>query len=41
MHHQRIEKIFSKAMGNYAYQMRHNDKAVLREAVNYIHAEAE
>ena len=41
MHHQRIEKVFSKAMGNYAYQMRHQDKAALREAVNYIHAEAE
>ncbi|HTV68303.1 MAG TPA: carboxylate--amine ligase, partial [Rhizobiaceae bacterium] len=40
-HHQRIEKIFSKAMGNYAYQMRHADKAALREAVNFIHAEAE
>jgi len=41
MHHQRIEAVFSKAMGNYAYQMRHADKAVLREAVDYIHALAE
>ncbi|MBX3579753.1 MAG: ATP-grasp domain-containing protein [Rhizobiaceae bacterium] len=41
MHHQRIEDIFSKAMGNYAYQMRHKDKAALRAAVDYIHAEAE
>ncbi|WP_274626476.1 ATP-grasp domain-containing protein [Arvimicrobium flavum] len=38
--HQPIEKIFSKAMGNFAYQMRSKNLADLREAVRYIHAEA-
>jgi biotin carboxylase len=39
VHHQPIEKVFSRAMGNYAYQMRSKDEAALREAVAYIHAE--
>lgn len=38
--HNEIEKIFSKAMGNYAYQLRSKDPATLREAVKYIHEEA-
>lgn len=38
VHHQAIEKVFSRAMGNYAYQMRSTDKNALREAVNFIHA---
>ena len=39
VHHQPIEKVFSKAMGNYAYQMRSKDRAALRAAVDFIHAE--
>jgi len=39
VHHQPIEKVFSRAMGNYAYQMRSKDEAALRAAVAYIHAE--
>ncbi|EBU7498149.1 carboxylate--amine ligase, partial [Salmonella enterica subsp. enterica serovar Typhi] len=38
--HNAIEPIFSKAMGNYAYQLRAEDPKVLRAAVNYIHEEA-
>jgi hypothetical protein len=40
MHHAAIEKVFSRAMGNYAYQMRSKDPDKLREAVRYIHEEA-
>jgi carbamoylphosphate synthase large subunit len=39
LHHQPIEKVFSKAMGNYAYQMRSKDLTALRAAVDFIHAE--
>ena len=39
IHHQPIEKVFSKAMGNYAYQMRSTDRAALRAAIDFIHAE--
>lgn len=38
--HNAIEPIFSRAMGNYAYQLRSTDRSALREAVNYIHQEA-
>lgn len=38
--HNVIEPIFSRAMGNYAYQLRSTDPSALREAVNYIHQEA-
>jgi hypothetical protein len=38
VHHQPIEKVFSKAMGDYAYQMRAEDPAELRTAIDYIHA---
>ena len=38
--HNAIEPIFSRAMGNYAYQLRSTDPSTLREAVNYIHQEA-
>jgi biotin carboxylase len=37
--HNAIEPIFSRAMGNYAYQMRSTDPRALREAVAYIHAQ--
>jgi ATP-grasp domain len=37
--HQPIEDVFSRAMGNYAYQMRSTDPDALRAAVRYIHAE--
>lgn len=37
--HSAIEEIFSRAMGNYAYQMRSTDLSALREAVRYIHEE--
>lgn len=37
--HNAIEPIFSRAMGNYAYQMRSTDRQAVREAVDYIHAE--
>jgi hypothetical protein len=39
VHHQAIEEVFSRAMGNYAYQMRSKDPKALRQAVGYIHAE--
>jgi hypothetical protein len=39
VHHQAIEEVFSRAMGNYAYQMRSKDQKALRQAVDYIHAE--
>ncbi|TIW68728.1 MAG: SDR family oxidoreductase [Mesorhizobium sp.] len=39
VHHQAIEEVFSRAMGNYAYQMRSRDQKALRQAVDYIHAE--
>ena len=38
--HNPIEKIFSRAMGHYAYQLRSKDAQALREAVEYIHEEA-
>lgn len=38
--HNEIEQIFSKAMGNYAYQLRSKDLQALRAAVAYIHEEA-
>ncbi len=34
--HNAIEKIFSRAMGDYAYQLRSKDLEALREAVSYI-----
>ncbi len=37
--HNKIEAIFSKAMGNYAYQLRSKDPKALRKAVQYIQAE--
>lgn len=37
--HNAIEPIFSKAMGNYAYQLRSKDPKALREAVKYIQQE--
>lgn len=36
--HNEIEKIFSKAMGDYAYQLRSTDRQALRQAVDYIQA---
>ncbi|TIO99748.1 MAG: carboxylate--amine ligase, partial [Mesorhizobium sp.] len=39
VHHQAIEEVFSRAMGNYAYQMRSKHQKALRQAVDYIHAE--
>ena len=38
--HNAVEKIFSRAMGNYAYQLRSTDPQALREAVKFIHEEA-
>lgn len=38
LRHQPIEKVFSKAMGDYAYLMRSKDLAELRAAVDFIHA---
>lgn len=38
LRHQRIEKVFSKAMGDYAYLMRSKDPAELRAAIDFIHA---
>ena len=38
--HNAVEPVFSKAMGNYAYQLRSKDPQALRAAVNYIHEEA-
>jgi biotin carboxylase len=40
LRHSPIERIFSRAMGDYAYQMRSTDPAELREIVRYIHEEA-
>ncbi len=37
--HNEIEKIFSKAMGDYAYQLRSTDPEALLQAVAYIQAE--
>jgi biotin carboxylase len=37
--HQPIEDVFSRAMGNYAYQMRSTDMDALRAAVRFVHAE--
>lgn len=39
VHHHAIEKIFSRAMGNYAYQLRSTELAEVREAIRYIHEE--
>jgi hypothetical protein len=39
MRHQAIEDVFSRAMGNYAYQMRSRNLEELRDAVRFIHAE--
>jgi hypothetical protein len=39
MRHQPIEDVFSRAMGNYAYQMRSTKLDELRDAVRFIHAE--
>ncbi|TKB07522.1 MAG: carboxylate--amine ligase, partial [Mesorhizobium sp.] len=39
VHHHAIEEVFSRAMGNYAYQLRSTDPKALRRAVDYIHAE--
>ncbi len=39
MRHQPIEDVFSRAMGNYAYQMRSKNLDELRDAVRFIHAE--
>ena len=38
--HNAIERIFSKAMGNYAYQVRSTDPAEVRAAVKFIQEEA-
>lgn len=38
LRHQRIEKVFSKAMGDYAYLLRDRDPAGLRAAIDFIHA---
>jgi hypothetical protein len=38
LRHQPIEKVFSKAMGDYAYLMRSSDLADLRAAIDFIHA---
>jgi hypothetical protein len=40
LHHYAIEEVFSRAMGNYAYQLRSTDPNEVRKAVNYIHEEA-
>jgi hypothetical protein len=31
--------VFSRAMGNYAYQLRSKDLSDVREAIDFIHAE--
>jgi hypothetical protein len=41
LRHQPIEKVFSKAMGNYAYQLRAAKLADVRAALDYIHAQPE
>ncbi|MBN9073281.1 MAG: ATP-grasp domain-containing protein [Rhizobiales bacterium] len=38
LHHQRVEKIFSRAMGHYAYQFRAKKMQDVRAAIDYIHA---
>ena len=38
VHHQRIEEVFSKAMGDYAYQLRAKELPDLRAAIDFIHA---
>ena len=38
LRHQPIEKVFSKAMGDYAYLMRTKELAELRQAIDFIHA---
>jgi biotin carboxylase len=37
LHHQPIETVFSQAMGDYAYQMRAEELADLRAAIDFIH----
>lgn len=37
--HNAIEDVFSRAMGNYAYQLRSKDLSEVREAIDFIHAE--
>jgi len=37
--HNAIEEVFSRAMGNYAYQLRSKDLQEVRDAVSFIHAE--
>ncbi len=39
MRHNAIEKVFSRAMGNYAYQLRSKNLDDVREAITFIHAE--
>ena len=36
--HQAIEKVFSRAMGDYAYQLRSTNIDDVREAIRFIHA---
>ena len=38
VHHHEIEDVFSRAMGNYAYQMRSKNLEELKDAVRFIHA---
>jgi ATP-grasp domain len=38
VHHQRVEEVFSKAMGDYAYQLRAKELPDLRAAIDFIHA---
>ena len=39
LRHQAIEEVFSRAMGNYAYQLRSTNLADVEEAVRFIHAQ--
>jgi hypothetical protein len=39
LRHNPVEEVFSRAMGNYAYQLRSKDLDEVREAVRFIHAE--
>jgi ATP-grasp domain len=39
LRHNPVEEVFSRAMGNYAYQLRSKDLEEVREAVRFIHAE--
>jgi biotin carboxylase len=39
LRHQAIEEVFSRAMGNYAYQLRSTSLDDVEEAVRYIHAQ--